>query len=283
MNNDFYLLLDTCLCCTYAVNIWLEEFQNNNHFKGVLLREDPPSDSLLQRRKDFHLRHANQTTVNASILSELRQLYPYIDEAEEAMIRLFGIPKYAISHAPNTFFLGKNINGKTAQDWVQQNIGDTQPMIFSHLGQIVKPWWIDVAGGYLFNVHSAVLPYARGIYAIENVAASQDLEFFKQSAGLSIHLIDAGVDTGAIVSALRVSRPLRFGSIWELKGYIYEAGYHAYLDIAKKMISQAPMLPVPILSNPESWGPNFKSKDFTEQQKRRAEEGYLAMKRKEQA
>jgi len=281
MNNEFYLLLDTCLCCAYAVNIWLEEFQEHENFKGVLLREDPPTDDLIQKRNEFHLRHAGQKTVNKALLDELRQLYPYIDEAEEAMIGLFGIPKHSINASPKTFFLGTNINGSVAQSWTQKNIGNSQPIIFSHLGQIVKPWWIQVAGGRLFNVHSAVLPYARGIFAIENIAASQDLDFFKQSAGLSIHLIDKGVDTGAIISALRVTQPLRFDSIWDLKGYIYEAGYHAYVDMAKKILSNDSLLPASIVSNPALWGPNFKYKDFTEQQKRRAEEGYLAMKAKE--
>lgn len=281
MNKDFYLLLDTCLCCAYAVNIWLEEFQGHENFKGVLLREAPPSDTLLQQRNEFHLRHAGQKTPHKALLDELRELYPYIDEAEEAMIRLFGIPQYSINASPNTFFLGKNINGNTAQDWVQKNIGDSQPLIFSHLGQIVKPWWIQVAGGYLFNVHSAVLPYARGINAIENVAASQEVVLFKQSAGLSIHLIDQGVDTGAIISALRVNEPFRFSSIWELKGYVYKMGYHAYVDVAKRFIFNDSLLPASIMSNPDLWGPNFKSKDFTEQQKRRAEEGYLAMQAKE--
>ncbi len=168
-----------------------------------------------------------------------------------------------------------------AQNWAKKNINNTQPIIFSHLGQIVKPWWIDIAGGYLFNVHSAVLPYARGIYSIENIAANQDMAFFKKPVGLSIHLIDEGIDTGAIVSASRICEPFRFNSIWELKGYIYETGYHLYAELAKKFIFKSSTLPVPIVSNPELWGPNFKYRDFTEQQKRRAEEGYLVMKLKE--
>lgn len=278
MGKEFYLLLDSCFCCSYAVTIWLEEFQHNKNFKGVLIRENQPSVSLIKRRNDFHRYNAGQKIVNPAILRELKQLYPYFDETEQAMINLFGIPKYSINHAVNTFFLGQDINGELAQSWTKNNIHNSQPLIFSHLGQIIKPWWIHTAGGYLFNVHSAVLPYARGIYAIENIAATRDVDSFRKSTGISIHLIDKGVDTGAIISASKICQPLRFDSIWELKGYIYELGYQKYAEMAKRFIFNHPTLPVPIASNPNLHGPNFKYKDFTEQQKRRAEEGYLAMK-----
>ncbi|NBC07986.1 MAG: hypothetical protein GVY26_12405 [Bacteroidetes bacterium] len=194
------------------------------------------------------------------------------------MLRLFGLPKYSINHSPNTFFLGKDINGEAAQDWVKEHIGESQPYLFSHLGQVVKPWWIEAAGGQLFNVHSAVLPYARGIYSIENVAASQYLDLFLQSAGMTIHLIDEGVDTGPIMRAYRICDPFRFDSIWALKGYTYYKSYELYLDFAKRLLSDWEVIPLPVKSHPSFWGPNYKYKDFTETQKRRAEEGYLAMK-----
>jgi phosphoribosylglycinamide formyltransferase-1 len=278
MDKDFYLLLDTCVCCAYAVTIWLETFQEDNRFKGVLLREDEPPQSLQNKRDEFHRRYAGQRLTQAEVLEELRQLYPYLDEAEEAMLSRFGLPKYSINQAPNTCFLGKNINGDIARDWVEKRIGDSQPLIFSHLGQIVKPWWIKVAGGNLFNVHSAVLPYARGIYSIENVAASQDVALFEQSAGMTIHLIDEGVDTGPLLGAYRIRDPWQFDSIWDVKGFAYEMGYRRYADMANQLLSDSPLTPVPVASDPALWGPNFKYKDFTASQKRRAEEGYLAMK-----
>lgn len=258
--------------------MWLERFQNDAHFKGVLLRENEPPVSLQRERDDFHRHYAGQRLSTAEELHELRQLYPYLDEAEEAMLRLFGLPKYSINQVPNTFFLGKDINGAAAQDWVKEHLGESQPYLFSHLGQLVKPCWMEVAGGNLFNVHSAVLPYARGIYSIENVAASQDLDLFLKSAGMTIHLIDEGVDTGPIMSAHRIRDPFRFDSIWALKGYAYYKGYELYADFAKRLLSDPAVMPVPVKSHPSFWGPNYKYKDFTEQQKRRAEKGYLALK-----
>ena len=275
---NFYLLLDTCICCAYAVTMWLEHFGADEHFKGVLLREGEPPISLQRERDDFHRRYAGQQLTAPSLLTELRRLYPYLDEAEEAMLKHFGLPKYSINHSPNTFFLGKDINGEAAQDWVKEHIGESQPYLFSHLGQIVKPWWIQLAGGQLFNVHSAVLPYARGIYSVENIAASQDVELFRRSAGMTIHLIDEGVDTGPVISAYRIREPFSFESIWALKGYTYHKGYQLYADFAKRLLSDPAVMPVPVKSHPSFWGPNYKYKDFTAQQKRRAEEGYLALK-----
>ena len=115
MYKPFFLLLDTCICCAYAVTMWLEHFQADEHFKGVLLREDEPPISLQRERDDFHRRYAGQQLTDAGLLTELRQLYPYLDEAEEAMLKHFGLPKCSINHSPNTFFLGKDINGEAAQ------------------------------------------------------------------------------------------------------------------------------------------------------------------------
>ncbi len=104
MDKEIYLLVDSCFCCSYAVTIFLKEFQYNKNFKGILLREKQPSISLIKRRNDFHRRYAGEKLINHAMLSELRQLYPYLDETEQAMINLFGIPEYSISHFSNTFF-----------------------------------------------------------------------------------------------------------------------------------------------------------------------------------
>ncbi len=277
MSRDFYLLMDSCLCCAYTVTMWLEELQDNRHFKGVLLREDKPADSLLERRNSFHQENAGSKVVTEGMIRELRQLYPYLDETEQAMIKLFGIPQYAVSQAANTYFLGPDINGKKAGDWTKNNISDSRPVIFSHLGQIVEPWWIELTENQLLNVHSAVLPYGRGIYVIENIAALQDLEWFNLAAGYTIHYIDSGVDTGPIISTTPINDPLQFNSIWELKGHTYHSGYRSYLELAKELMVQGADLPSSKVQT-DIQSRVFEYQDFTEERKRLAEEGYKAMK-----
>ena len=243
------------------------------------MREDSPSDSVLKHRDNFHMRHAGQKIFTEEMTEELFQLYNGIDsEAERAMINLFGLPRYSVSSSPDTVFLGRNINGESARKWMTENYPDSRPFIFSHLGQIVDPWWPEITENRLLNVHSAVLPYARGIYSIENIAAMKDAELFRKSAGITIHFIDQGVDTGPIVRTERIVDPFRFNSIWELKGYAYMTGYRLYSEIAEHIIFNQETIPVGTAGDPRLRGTNFRASSMTEEQKRRAEEGYLAMK-----
>ena len=282
MKRDFYLLIDSSILCCYAVSKWIEIFSDNPHFLGVLVREDKPSDDVLKQREDFHSQYAGQTLLTTEITNTLFDLYKGMDsEAERAMINMFGLPRHSVSSAANTIFLGKNINGKHARQWMTDNYSDSRPFIFSHLGQIVKSWWLDLTGGdRLLNVHSAVLPYARGVYSIENMAATQDENLFRKAAGFTIHFIDKGVDTGPVIRTERLIDPFRFNSIWELKAYTYMVGYHVYADVAKHIIFNIDTTSVGTRGDPSLQGDNFRANQMNEAQKHLAEEGYLAMKQK---
>lgn len=279
MKREFYLLVDSCLCGCYAVSRWIEEFDKKGQFKGILVREDRPSEAILKQRNEFHKKYANHKELTDEMCRELARLYGSFDETEKAMINLFGVPKYSTTHDSDTVFLGRNINGELAKNWLTKTCHDYQPFIFTHIGQIFKPWWLEITGDRLLNVHSAVLPYARGIYSIENVAALKDIDQFKKATGITIHFIDQGVDTGPIIRTERIINPFRFNSIWELKGYTYMLGYNLYIETAQRIIFSTETIPVGTVGDPNLRGPNFRTKDWTEEQKHRSEQGYLSMKK----
>ena len=179
MAREFYLLVDSCLCCCYAVSMWVEKFDKKEQFKGILVREDKPSEEMLKQRNEFHKKYAYQKELTEGMCRELVQLYGSFDETEKAMISLFGVPKYSIT-----------------PDYRTERIID----------------------------------------------------------------------------------PFRFNSIWELKGYTYMIGYNLYVEMAQHIILSLETTPVGIVGDPNLRGPNFRTKDLTKEQKRRAEEGYLSMK-----
>jgi len=263
------------------VSRWVNDFSENTHFKGVWVREEKPPQSILDDREKFHKEHAGQKELTQEMTRTLNRLYPYFDETEQAMITMFGVPEYSVTSVPDpveTAFLGKNINGESAKRWVKENYPDSKPFLFSHLGQIVKPWLIKYAENRLLNVHSAVLPYVRGIYSIENIAAVQDVDLLRKAAGFTIHFINEGVDTGPIVRAERVRDPLGFNSIWELKGYVYHVGYRFYAETARSMLFDPDTISVGIVGDPQLQGVNFRSRQMTNEKKQQAEQGYLTMK-----
>ncbi len=275
---DFYLLIDVDIISSYLMSEWIENFADFSAFKGVLIGEDKPSEKVLQNRKAFHAKYGGQNQLTTEINRQLVEIYPDIDDVGKTMIRLFGIPKYTPTHHSKTIFLGKNINGEYAQNWLKETCKKSQPWFFSYIWRILKPWWIYITHRHILNCHPAVLPYARGMYSIENIAILRDIVLFKKVTGITIHYVDEGIDTGSIIRAEKIINPFQFNSIWELKGYAYFLGNELYVKTAREILNHPTIIPAGIVPNSELRGPNFLNKLFTQEKRKQAEEGYLAMK-----
>lgn len=143
---DFYLLIDTNILCCYLASKWIENFDGIPNFKGILVREDKPSDKILQQRKEFHAKYAG-AKLNDEISRELLSLYPDFDEIVEAAIRLFGIPKYSITDYHQTFFLDRNLNGESAKNWLKETCKSSQPYFFLIKSKFSKPGGYKLARG----------------------------------------------------------------------------------------------------------------------------------------
>lgn len=285
MSKNFYLLVDSGFHYCYLTTKWIQSFGNISSFKAILIRENKPSESLILQRNDFHKKYSGQTELTDSVFKELDELYPAmskdpgITKLNRAFIQLFGVPEYSITSYPNTIFLGEDINGDPAREWVENNCSQNPPLFFSKIAQVCKPWWIEATKSRLLNFHTAVLPYARGIYSIENIAALKDIEAFREAAGATIHFIELELDTGPIIAVERITDPFRFNSIWEVKAYIIGTGYDLYADVAKRIILKPGTFPAGVAPVPSLRKYIFYRKDFTPVKLRQAEEGFLAMKK----
>lgn len=277
-SQDFYLLTAHFLDSCYIVSRFMEEFEECANFRGVLIAEKKPSESVLEGRKRFHAEYGGQKEWSDEMEQKWFGLYPPINESGQRMINFYGVPNFAVTHHPNTIFLGHNINSKFAKNCLKDVCKDTMPWLLAYLPKILKPWWIEITRSRVLNCHSAVLPYARGVHSIENVAALKDIDTFRQAAGITVHYIDAGVDTGPIIRAERVADPFRFNSIWELKGHLYMTGIEWYIQTVKDLLGPADTIPAGIMHHPDLRGPNYMRKHFTAEKRRQAEEGYLWMK-----
>lgn len=274
---DFYLLTDTHWGYCYLVSKWIENFGGLPNFRGILIREDMPSEKIIQERESFHTKYAGQKQMTHEMSRILGELYPELWKMERTLIRLFGVPRYSITQHSKTIFLTNDLNGAYAKNWLTKTFQSASPLIFVACTQVLKPWWIEITKSHLLNCHPAIMPYARGRFCIENFAILKDINQFKKVTGTTIHYIDEGVDTGPIIRAERIVDPFRFNSIWELKGYLFVTGFDLYVKTAKDMLSTE-MLPVGVVPDPNLLGPEFFSKNFTPDKHRQAEEAYLSMK-----
>ena len=81
-------------------------------------------------------------------------------------------------------------------------LGSEDSTLIAALGWMfmLSPWFVSKWSNRIVNVHPALLPTNPGGHAIRDTLKSGD-----QEAGMSIHIIDEGVDTGPILVQKRCS------------------------------------------------------------------------------
>ncbi|MGZ4106283.1 MAG: formyltransferase family protein, partial [Tumebacillaceae bacterium] len=211
---EFYLLTESSFHPSYLVSKWFAAFENTPGFKGCLIRDDQRVDAV--RRNEFHQQHQFKKQLSEAEMNELLNLYGELSKTEEAMIRLSGIPPQCAESFEQTLFLGPDINAPRVYDWLQaQAATGKRMMFFIFLDKLLAPWWIEFSEGRIINSHSAVLPFARGFYAVENMAIRGEIDPFRQAVGATTHYIDNGIDTGPIIRAKQIKDPFACESIWE--------------------------------------------------------------------
>lgn len=275
---NFFLMTENSFHPTYLVSQWYTRFQGNPFFRGIIIRDDK-NDASQHSKERFHELHHNEKILTSDSLQEIQTLYGGLSKTEEAMIGLFGIPALAQGSFQKSIFLGKNINSEKLKEWLQiecKNEGGI--CIFVFLDKILSPWWIELTEGNIINAHSAVLPYARGMFAVENMASRGDIEEFKRVAGASVHYVDEGVDTGPIIQAVRIKNPFEFQSLSEVKAYSYKLAFDLLIQQASEMIENPQIQSVGLKAYPTPISPVFSRKDYTPQVEELAEKRFIEMK-----
>lgn len=279
IGRDFYLLLDASIICSYLATDWVAMFKQSAHFRGILIPTAKISDEVLEQRQAFHDQYSSCEEITPKLMEDCLKVYPDMDETEEAMLRSFGVAAQSATNFRDTFFIGPKANSPETRTWLEsKSQNGPPPAVFVCATKILKPWWIEVTDHNLFNIHSAVLPFARGMHAIENIALKRDVEQFKRAAGFTIHYIDEGVDTGAVIKSQRLRNALGFESIWELKGHLYKWEGEHYVQFAKEFLSDTNTKPAGIIMSTTAMGENYRIRDFTPEKSNEAELSYKWMK-----
>ncbi len=91
--------------------------------------------------------------------------------------------------------------------------------------RILRDPLLSAFPGRILNVHPSLLPRHPGLRSV-----ARALEAGEKEAGCTVHLVDAGVDTGRILRQERV--PIRDGDTVEsLTERIHEAEHRAYVEV----------------------------------------------------
>ncbi|CAH9063855.1 Phosphoribosylglycinamide formyltransferase [Pseudoalteromonas holothuriae] len=262
-----YVLTEALFHTGYLV----EKMHDNNSFDNfIFVVRDRNSLSRLNLDK-LHTTYAGRTSLDESELQKFHQAYGGLSSAELSMISQFGIPEKHCLSATNTVVV-EGFNCNKLQERVQVDSSFKCAAIF--LDCILSDWWIDVFDGRIINAHSAVLPYARGMYAIEQFLLCATSEQVEQAAGATIHYVNSGIDKGNIIDTTQLQDLWSMGSIWAVKAASYMAAFSLLANYCNKNDCFS-LLDAQVQNK---YGPLFLAKNFTEQKRLLAEHAFLTIK-----
>ena len=84
--------------------------------------------------------------------------------------------------------------------WLQE--ADAELVVLAGYLQLVSPAFLDGFPGRVINVHPALLPAFPGLQVVQAA-----LDYGVKVFGVTVHFVDTGVDTGAIILQSAVELP----------------------------------------------------------------------------
>ena len=121
-------------------------------------------------------------------------------------------------------------------EWLSER--DVQLVVLAGWMQLLGPAFIARFAGRIINVHPSLLPAFAGLQAIE-----QAVEYGVKVTGVTVHFVDSGIDTGAVIlqEALGLSYPAPIADI-EQRVHGIE---HRLLPRAVRLIARGRVRPDP--------------------------------------
>jgi phosphoribosylglycinamide formyltransferase 1 len=107
-----------------------------------------------------------------------------LERAEAAGV---GVAVFALADQPD-----RELRDQALGDWLEER--GTQLVVLAGFMELLTPAFIRRFAGRIVNVHPALLPAFPGLGAIE-----QALDHGVKVAGVTVHFVDEGIDSGPIV------------------------------------------------------------------------------------
>lgn len=280
---ELHLITEDAFHTSYLLAQWCEA--GHAQRGQIVIRSEKPEN--LADRIAFHAQHAGKTELTVEEMEALKALYlGGLSYSEKAMIARYGIPELpAALLKENVQWIGDNLNEGRAVEWLNEASSEAKdPRFFVFLDKILRePWKAQMEAGHVFNAHSARLPYAAGMYAVENMAAMNDPQKLNLAAGATVHYVNAGIDEGNIVWCEKIPEPLkRCNSIWDLKGASYSLAFTMLTGLATTFHAQGKEFQPKGTKQDMNLriADHFRAKDFTPEKCREAVANFEAMQQK---
>ena len=110
---------------------------------------------------------------------------------------------------------------------------DIDLIVLAGYMKIVSPTLLQAYEGRIINIHPAYLPEFPGAHGIEDAWRAGVTE-----SGVTIHYVDAGVDTGQIIAQRRVP-VLPDDTLETFEARVHEMEYVLYPEVLKTILNQS--------------------------------------------
>lgn len=272
----FQLMYESSFLGEVLASAFADRFSTEPAYKGALVLGDTCVGETTRRRMVLHARLAGRPPLNDQVLADVRDHYPDFSEMSLEVIRLRGFP--SDSSATHREYFRSALTGSESTRLERDLLScGSSHYVFTFVNRIFRGAWLEPPIT-LLNAHPGVLPFARGVGALEQIAATGNAEWFTEAVGATVHYIGNAIDAGPIVRCQRVANPFAFGSLSALRAFIFLLAFDMMGDIASGLISHPCVVPVGILSTQRTEYPCFRSADRTIELREKAAATFLRMK-----
>ena len=92
---------------------------------------------------------------------------------------------------------------------------------------------LDEYEGKIINIHPSLLPKYRGLDAI-----GQAIQNGEQEIGVTVHYVDAGMDTGKIIAQKKIEQNIQGKEKAEIEKLVHEVEHVLYVNVLKDMFKE---------------------------------------------
>ena len=139
----------------------------------------------------------------------------------------------ACQHYDISLFQSRNIQDTQALNFLKRHKPDL--LVYTG-GGILRKTLINIPTIGVLNAHGGILPKYRGMNVMEWALLYNDID----NIGITVHLIDPGIDTGSILFHKRLKIPNEAKSIQSLRNYFTNASVDALVDGVKLLDAESP-------------------------------------------
>lgn len=96
--------------------------------------------------------------------------------------------------------------------------------------RLIGPTLLNAFENRIINIHPSLLPKYKGLDAIQQAMDAGDEE-----TGVTVHFVDAGMDTGKIIAQKKLDKSIKGLSKEEVEQLVHEVEHELYVEVLKRM------------------------------------------------